>query len=168
MSTKDPNMKVIIGADTKDFDKGAKDVKQGLKDLSKTGDQAIGSIGKAFGVNTDKVNQMVSAVRGLGAKMTEASSTGVRAFGQLLSSITPLGAAIAGIGISAAVAGFRELKKEADAFKTTVEGANLELATAAYVDTYRQTLRDMGGDVGKSVAEAQSSWKKFWGSFGPS
>ena len=83
MSTKDPNMKVIIGADTKDFDKGAKDVKQGLKDLSKTGDQAIGSIGKAFGVNTDKVNQMVSAVRGLGAKMTEASSTGVRAFGQL-------------------------------------------------------------------------------------
>ena len=165
MSTKDPNMKVIIGADTKDFDKGAKDVKQGLKDLSKTGDQAIGSIGKAFGVNTDKVNQMVSAVRGLGAKMTEASSTGVRAFGQLLSSITPLGAAIAGIGISAAVAGFRELKKEADAFKTTVEGANLELATAAYVDTYRQTLRDMGGDVGKSVAEAQSSWKKFWGEF---
>ena len=165
MSTKDPNMKVIIGADTKDFDKGAKDVKQGLKDLSKTGDQAIGSIGKAFGVNTDKVNQMVSAVRGRGAKLTEASSTGVRAFGQLLSSITPLGAAIAGIGISAAVAGFRELKKEADAFKTTVEGANLELATAAYVDTYRQTLRDMGGDVGKSVAEAQSSWKKFWGEF---
>jgi hypothetical protein len=41
MSTKDPNLKVIIGAETKDFDKGAKSVKQGLKDL--------GSDAKAFG-----------------------------------------------------------------------------------------------------------------------
>ena len=117
MSTKDPNMKVIIGADTKDFDKGAKDVKQGLKDLSKTGDQAISSLGDAFGVNTGKVNQMVSAVRGLGARMTEASSTGVKAFGQLLGSITPLGGAIAGLGLAAAVAGFKALKAEADNFK---------------------------------------------------
>ena len=122
MSTKDPNMKVIIGADTKDFDKGAKDVKQGLKDLSKTGDQAISSLGDAFGVNTGKVNQMVSAVRGLGARMTEASSTGVKAFGQLLGSITPLGGAIAGLGLAAAIAGFKALKAEADNFKSTIDG----------------------------------------------
>ena len=36
MSTKDPNMKVIFGSDTKDFDKGAKDVKKGLNDIGKS------------------------------------------------------------------------------------------------------------------------------------
>ena len=160
MSTKDPNMKVIIGADTKDFDKGAKDVKQGLKDLSKTGDQAISSLGDAFGVNTGKVNQMVSAVRGLGARMTEASSTGVKAFGQLLGSITPLGGAIAGLGLTAAVAGFKALKAEADNFKSTIDGMNLSMATSAYISTYQQVLHDVNSETGKSVATAMSEWEK--------
>ena len=160
MSTKDPNMKVIIGADTKDFDKGAKDVKQGLKDLSKTGDQAISSLGDAFGVNTGKVNQMVSAVRGLGARMTEASSTGVKAFGQLLGSITPLGGAIAGLGLAAAIAGFKALKAEADNFKSTIDGMNLSMATSAYISTYQQVLHDVNSETGKSVATAMSEWEK--------
>ena len=165
MSTKDPNMKVIIGADTKDFDKGAKDVKQGLKDLSKTGDQAISSLGDAFGVNTGKVNQMVSAVRGLGARMTEASSTGVKAFGQLLGSITPLGGAIAGLGLAAAVAGFKALKAEADNFKSTIDGMTLSMATAAYISTYQQALHDINSETGRSVATAMSEWEKGLGRF---
>ena len=165
MSTKDPNMKVIIGADTKDFDKGAKDVKQGLKDLSKTGDQAISSLGDAFGVNTGKVNQMVSAVRGLGARMTEASSTGVKAFGQLLGSITPLGGAIAGLGLTAAIAGFKALKAEADNFKSTIDGMNLSMATSAYISTYQQVLHDVNSETGKSVATAMSEWEKGLGRF---
>lgn len=165
MSTKDPNMKVIIGADTKDFDKGAKDVKQGLKDLSKTGDQAISSLGDAFGVNTGKVILMVSAVRGLGARMTEASSTGVKAFGQLLGSITPLGGAIAGLGLTAAIAGFKALKAEADNFKSTIDGMNLSMATAAYISTYQQALHDINSETGKSVATAMSEWEKGLGRF---
>ena len=36
-------MKVNIGADTSDFEKGAKEVKKGLKDLSKTGEDALGA-----------------------------------------------------------------------------------------------------------------------------
>lgn len=166
MSAKDPNMKVIIGADTHDFDKGAKDVKQGLNDLDKIGGQALGSLGNMFGVNTGKIGQMLSAVKGLGAKMTEAGSAGVSAFGKVLAAIGPVGGAIAGLGIGAAVAGFRELQKEADAFKNTVAGANMELATATYIDTYKQILRDFNGDTGKAIAEAESRTKKFWGTLG--
>ena len=44
MSTKDPNMKVIIGADTKDFDKGTKSVKQGLLGLGKDANEFGGAI----------------------------------------------------------------------------------------------------------------------------
>ncbi len=166
MAGKQPNMKIGIGADTSDFEKGAKTVKQGLNDLSKTGNQALSSLGEAFGVNTGKVSQMTSAIRGLGQKMSECGNSGVAAFGNILKAIGPIGGAIAGIGITAAVAGFKELKKEAEAFKNTVAGANYEMATAAYVDTYKQILRDFNGDVGKSIAETESKWKKFWGTLG--
>ena len=159
-------MKVIIGADTKDFDKGAKAVKQGLKDLDKTSSQALGALGDAFGINTGKVGQMTSALTGLGQKMSQCGSAGVAAFGNILKAIGPVGGAIAGIGIGAAIAGFKELQKEADAFKATVEGANMEMATAAYVDTYKQILRDFNGDTGKALAETESRFKKFWGTLG--
>ena len=166
MSAKDPNMKVIIGADTKDFDKGAKNVKQGLNDLDKTGNQALSALGNAFGVNTGKIGQMVSAMKGLGTKMSECGDAGVAAFGNILKSIGPVGTALAGLGIGAAIAGFKALKDEADAFKDTVAGANMEMATAAYVDTYRQVLRDFRGDLGKNLAETEGGLKKFFGTLG--
>jgi len=153
-------MKIGIGADTSDFEKGAKQVKQGLKDLDKTGQQSLSSLGEAFGVNTGKVGEMTSAIRGLGAKMTEASNTGVQAFGKLLGSITPLGGAIAGLGLAAAIAGFKQLKSEAENFKSTIDGMNLSMATAAYISTYRQALHDANSDTGKAVAEAMSNWEK--------
>ena len=158
-------MKIGIGADTSDFEKGAKQVKQGLKDLEKTGSSALESLGSAFGVNTGKISQMTSAIRGLGQKFSECGVTGVSAFGNVLKSISPIGGAIAGLGISAAVAGFKNLAAEANAFKQTVEGANIEMATAAYADTYRQILRDFNGDTARAIAETQSEWKKGWGEF---
>ena len=168
MSQKDPNMKVIIGADTKDFDKGAKNVKQGLNDLDKTGNQALSALGEAFGVNTGKIGQMVSAMKGLGTKMSEAGSAGVSAFGKILAAISPIGGAIAGLGIGAAIAGFRSLKEEAEAFKNTVEGANIEMATAAYIGTYKQVLNDFRFDSQKAIAETESRMKGFWGTLGAS
>lgn len=163
---KDPNLKYRIGADTSDFEKGTKRVKQGLKDLDKTSSSVLSSLGGAFGVNTQKIEQMTSSIRGLGQQMSTSANTGVSAFGKLLRSITPLGGAIAGIGISAAVAGFKALATEAENFKNTVAGANIEMATAAYINTYKQFLHDLNNDTGKAVAETQSKWKKFWGSLG--
>ena len=162
---KQPNMKIGIGADTSDFEKGAKQVKQGLKDLSKTGQQSLSSLGEAFGVNTGKVGEMTSAIRGLGAKMTEASNTGVQAFGKLLGSITPLGGAIAGLGLGAAIAGFKQLKAEADNFKSTIDGMNMSMATSAYLSTYKQVLHDVNSDTGKAVAEAMDKWQRGFGKF---
>ncbi len=165
MSTKDPNMKVIFGSDTKDFEKGAKEVKQGLKDLDKTSASALAGIGSVFGVNTQKVEQMTSAMKGLGAKLTETGSAGVKAFGSILSSITPLGGAIAGIGIAGAIAGFKQLKAEAENFKSTIDGMNMSMATSAYISTYRQVLHDVNSDTGKAVAQAMDQWERGFGRF---
>ena len=160
-----PNLKVNIGADTSDFEKGAKEVKQGLKDLSKTGESALGALGSAFGVNTGKIGEMTSAIKGAGQRMTECGNVGVKAFGDLLKSITPLQAGIAGLGLAAAVAGFKQLKAEAENFKSTIDGMNMSMATAAYISTYKQVLHDVNSDTGKQVAEAMDKWERGFARF---
>lgn len=165
MSTKDPNMKVIFGADTKDFDKGAKQVKQGLKDLDKSTTSMLSSLGNAFGVSSAKVEQMTSAMKGLGQRLSECGNAGVSAFGNILRSIGPLGGAIAGIGIATAIAGFKQLKAEADNFKSTIDGMNLSMATSAYISTYKQMLHDLNSETGKQVAEAMDKWERGFGRF---
>ena len=160
MSTKDPNMKVIFGSDTKDFEKGAQAVKQGLKDLDKGTASMLSSLSNAFGVSSAKVEQMTSAVRGLGYRLVETGNAGAKAFGSMLASIGPLQAGIAGLGIAGAIAGFRALKAEADNFKSTLDGMNMSMATAAYISTYKQVLHDANSDTGKAVAQAMNEWEK--------
>ena len=165
MSTKDPNLKVIFGADTKDFDKGAKEVKQGLKDLDKSTTSMLSTLGNAFGVSSAKVEQMTSAMKGLGQKLSECGNAGVQAFGNILRSIGPLGGAIAGIGIAGAIAGFKQLKAEAENFKSTIDGMNMSMATSAYISTYKQMLHDLNSETGRQVAEAMDKWERGFGRF---
>ena len=165
MSTKDPNMKVIFGADTKDFEKGAKEVKQGLKDLDKSTTSMLSTLGNAFGVSSAKVEQMTSAMKGLGQKLSECGNAGVQAFGNILRSIGPLGGAIAGIGIAGAIAGFKQLKAEAENFKSTIDGMNMSMATSAYISTYKQMLHDLNSETGRQVAEAMDKWERGFGRF---
>lgn len=163
---KGANMKVNMTADNSDLVRKSKESKQTLKDFEKVGDDALSRLGEAFGVNTGKIEQMSSALRGLGAKMSESGNAGTAAFGKLLTSVSGLSTAIAGISIGAVVAGFKMLNDEAENFKNTVAGANIEMATAAYIDTYRQVIHDFNREIGQGTAEAQSSWKKFWGTIG--
>lgn len=163
---KGANMKVNMTADNSDLVRKSKESKQALKDFEKVGDDALSRLGEAFGVNTGKIEQMSSALRGLGTKMSESGNAGTAALGKLLKGFGGLGAAVAGINIGALAAGFKMLNDEAENFKSTVAGANIEMATAAYIDTYRQVIHDFNRDVGKGTAEAQSSWKKLFGTIG--
>lgn len=165
MSTKDPNLKVIFGADTKDFDKGAKAVKQGLSDLDKSTGSMLSSLSNAFGVSSGKVEQMTSAIRGLGYRLVETGNSGAQAIGSILAKIGPLQAGIAGLGLAGAVAGFKALKAEADNFMSTIDGMNMSMATAAYISTYKQVLHDMNAETGRSVGETMDSFERSWGKF---
>ena len=161
-------MKVKATMDNSDLKKKAKESKDALKDFAKVGEDAVSSLGSAFGVNTGKIEQMMSAVRGLGENLSKSGNAGTAALGNLLKGVNGLTAGIAGLGIGAAVAGFKMLKDEADNFKQTVAGANIELQTAAYIDTYKQVIHDFNSDLGESFANAESKWKKFWGTLGAS
>lgn len=157
-----PNMKVRATMDNSDLKKKSQESKAALRDFEKTGTDAAGKLGEAFGVNTDKIGQMMSSIRGLGVTMQESGNKGVAAFGSMLAGVNGLAAGIAGLGLGAALATFKMLSAEAENFKSTVAGANIELATQAYIDTYRQFIHDVNREFGEGAANAQSDWKKFW------
>ena len=161
----EPKMKIGIGADTGDFDKGAKKVKQEMRDLSKVSNDAFSSIGNAIGVDTGKLTQFSSALQGLGNKLQQTGNAGAQAFGSILTAIGPVATGIAGLGIAAAVTAFKALKSEAEAFGNTIDGLNLKLSTQAYINTYRQALHDANSETGKSVGEVMAEWQKSWARF---
>ena len=158
-------MKVRATMDNSDLKKKSQESKAALRDFEKTGTDAVSKLGEAFGVNTGKIGQMMSSLRGLGEKMTESGNAGTAAFGKLLTSVNGLTAGLAGIGIAGVVAGFKLLNEEATAFKNTMEGASIDVMTTAYIETYRQALHDFNAETGRTVAEAQASLLKGWSVF---
>ncbi len=157
------NLKLLFGADTTALEKGAKTAKQSVKDFESSVDGATDTIAKMFGVDTAAVNKMTSSLRGLGETMKDSANKGVASFGNLLSSINGVTAAVAGIGIAAAVASFKALNTQAEYFKSTVEGANIEMATAAYVRAYSAAMNDMNKATGQSVAQFEANFQQWWG-----
>lgn len=159
------NLKVKATMDNSDLKKRCKESKEALRDFTKVGEDAVSSLGSAFGVNTGKIEQMMSAVRGLGENLSKSGNTGVAALGNLLKGVNGLSAGLAGIGIAGLIAGFKALNDEAQAFKNTAAGASIDIMTTAYIDTYRQVLHDFNSETGRQVAEAEASWKKSWAKF---
>lgn len=166
MASNSPNLKVRATMDNSELKKKSQESKAALRDFEKAGTDAVGKLGEAFGVNIGKLEQMLSSVRGLGEKLSESGNAGAAAFGKMLAGINGLSAGIAGLGLGAALATFKLLSSEAENFKGTVAGANIELATQAYIDTYRQFIHDSNRELGKGFAETQSGWKKFWSTIG--
>lgn len=162
----EPNLKINVGADTSQFERGMRQAKGDLKAFGQVSDNVLSSLGRAIGIDTAQVEQMSSAIRGMGKHMQESSSTGVAAFGKLLTSVNAFSAGIAAIGIAGVVAGFKALNSEAEAFKNTVAGASIEMQTAAFIDTYRQVFHDFNADTGKNVANFESRWKKAFAMLG--
>ena len=166
MAGKSPNMKVNVTADNSDLNKKMKESKTAVKDFERVGSDALNNFGDLFGVNSSKVQQMTSAIRGLGEKMQSSGNAGAAAFGKMLSSMSGLSAGLAGLGIAGAVAGFKMLRDEAEAFKNTVQGANIELETQAYISTYKQFVHDYNQAIGEGAAKAEGWFKRFWRTVG--
>lgn len=166
MAKKAPNMKVNVTADNRDLTQKMKESKAAVKDFDKVSSAALGKLGEAFGVNVDKIEQMASALKGLGVKMQDTGNAGTQAFGKVLSSVNGVAAGLAGIGIAAVVSGFKLLKEEAEAFKNTLDGANIDAQTTAFISTYSQALHDATREVGENSAEVfadlERKWEIFW------
>ena len=148
---REPKMKIGIGADTGDFEKGARKVKQEMKDLDKVSSNAFAAIGNALGVDVGKVQLFSSALAGLGNKLAQTGAEGASAFSKIGGAVNAVGVGIAGLGLAAAIAAFKQLNAEADAFEQTIQGGVIARQTEAYLSTFRQALRDQSG-VGEQAA----------------
>ena len=160
MAQSSPNLKVNVGADTSQFTKGMKSAKADLKDFKKVSEDGFSKLGDLLGINTKQVSQIQGAFRGLGQQMASLGGSGSAALGKIVAGAGSAATGIAAIGIGAAVAGFKLLHSEAEAFTNTIDGANIKLATQAYVDTYKQAFHDFNSEVGRQMAEAESTIKK--------
>lgn len=159
------NLKTVYSSDTKDFEKGSKKVRQGIKDLEKLGTSTLSTIGDAFNLNTGKIGQMTSAIVGLGAKLRDCGSTGGAAIGKLITGMGTLGAGIAGLGLGAAIAGFQRLNSLAENFGQTMQGISMKAAVDQYRATYGQAMMDsMGGKASgwfNAKTRLQTGWDRL-------
>ena len=159
MANNAPNLKVKATMDNSDIKKRSKESKEALRDFQKTGTDAVNRLGEAFGVNTGKINQMMSAVRGLGENWSKSGNTGVAALGNLLKGVNGLSAGLAGIGIAGLVAGVKALNDEAQAFKNTAagllnaQGKQLKFYADALCITPRYLSRVVKECTGSSAAD---------------
>ena len=160
----EPELKTAARLDTRDYNKGVNNMKQGMKDLNKVSSDAFSSIGNALGVDTGKLQQFYSALSGVASKFQQVGKDGTQSFSAILKSMAPVASGIAGLGIAAAIALFKKLNEEADAFETTIEGGIIKAQTEAYVSTFTQVLRDMK-NIGQMASESRSSWRESWTRF---
>ena len=156
------NLKTVYSSDTKDFEKGSKKVRQGIKDLEKLGTSTLSTIGDAFNLNTGKIGQMTSAIVGLGAKLRDCGSTGGAAIGKLITGMGTLGAGIAGLGIGAAIAGFQRLNSLAENFGQTMQGISMKAAVDQYRATYGQAMMDSMGGKASGWFNARTRLQTGW------
>lgn len=155
-----PQLGVTIKSDTSQFSKGLKGAKSDLKNFEKSSNDALRSLGDAFGVPTGKLDQMAGSVRELGRRFGESENAGTKAFGKLLQGCSGLAAGLAGLGIGAAIASFKALRAEAENFGNTIDGLNMKLSSQAWVDTYKQAMHDANVSVGQTMAGAFNAWRQ--------
>ena len=163
---KERNLQLGIVADASGLKKGLDDSKAAVRDFQRAGSNALSALDNALGGAISKAKAIGSAMRGAAIEMGKLGNAG-KAAGSLMSgAMATATTAIAGLGIGAAIASFKVLSAEAENFKSTVRGANIELAVAAYVSTYKQVLHDANASLGEGAAKAESAWKKFIGTLG--
>ena len=78
-----PKMKVSVGMDHGQFDKGAMKVKNELRSLQSVSSNALNKIADMFGVNLGKITELGEAMGGLGTKLSQSGAVGTQALGKM-------------------------------------------------------------------------------------
>ena len=154
-------LKTNITADTSQFKKEMKDARTALKDFEKEGNGALSGIASMFGVSSTAIEGVVKNLGQASSAMKLLGSTGESSTAAMTAGMKALGASIAGLGIMAAVAAFKQLNAEASNFEQRLQGVNLAASAQAYRDTYTQALYDAGG-AGKGWANFMERSKTYF------
>ena len=172
MSTKDPNMKVIIGADTKDFDKGAKSVKQGLMGLGKDAKEFGGAIqalsGKgvaAFAAVTAAVAGAIKIVKDLSQQNQALGDAWERTCAEMTGAFDSFKTAVANMDFTNLFTNMKEAGRLAKELYNAQDGlgevqTSYNLSLARQQQTINQLRLDMA-DLSKSDEERIAAGQKL-------
>ena len=172
MSTKDPNMKVIIGADTKDFDKGAKSVKQGLLGLGKDAKEFGGAIqalsGKgvaAFAAVTAAVAGAIKIVKDLSQQNQALGDAWERTCAEMTGAFDSFKTAVANMDFTNLFTNMKEAGRLAKELYNAQDGlgevqTSYNLSLARQQQTINQLRLDMA-DLSKSDEERIAAGQKL-------
>ena len=172
MSTKDPNMKVIIGADTKDFDKGAKSVKQGLLGLGKDAQEFGGAIqalsGKgvaAFAAVTAAVAGAIKIIKDLSQQNQALGDAWERTCAEMTGAFDSFKTAVANMDFTNLFTNMKEAGRLAKELYNAQDGlgevqTSYNLSLARQQQTINQLRLDMA-DMSKSDEERVAAGQKL-------
>lgn len=146
-------LRIPITADTSDFKKGMREASKSLNDFKKDGEGAISGVASAFGLSSGAIGDVINNLKQATSAFKLMGSAGEGASAAATKGMKALTASIAGLGIMAAVAAFKELNSEVSNFEQRMQGVNLAAGAKAYRDTYRQALYDSSG-AGEEAARA--------------
>ncbi len=155
------NLKVGVTADTSQFEKGMAKAKATAKDFGGTVEGVADSIGGAFGGSVKNVLSLADKIKGIAKQFNTTGLEGAAAAEKISGAFAAAGGAIAGLGLAAAIALFKQLNAEADRYRQTMSGERQTLGVEAYTDTFAQTISEQTGS-GKVWATLQDKWKKDW------
>ena len=154
-------LKVSVDADASGFKKEMAAAKKATQEFSKTVGQVSAEVENSLSVPLGKIGALGRQMTDSFSLAKSAAAQGTGAFQKMGLAVGSLAASLAGLGLGAAVAGFRKLNEEADRFRNTVEGANETLQVEAYLGTYQQFMADKTG-AGSWWAGIQDFGKRFW------
>ena len=163
MANNNPNLVMNVGANTSNFREGMDEASESLNEFAKKSEQTFSEMGGDIDDGAKGLKQLQDQFGEVGAKIVQMSGKAGEALGKVLGSLGEISSSVASLGIAAAVATFKILNEEAEAFRSTVEGANLQLMSQAYLDTYRRFMHETTTEVGRSVAEAEAEVGKWLG-----
>lgn len=154
------NLKVGVTADTSQFEKGMAKAKATAKDFGGTVEGVADSVGGAFGGSVKNLLAFADKVKALAKQFNTTGLEGAAAAEKISGAFAAAGGAIAGLGLAAAIAMFKQLNAEADRYRQTMSGERQTSQTDAYLDTFGQTISEATGS-GKFWAGVQDWGKKL-------
>lgn len=154
MASKD--VQVNIKGNNKDLLQKLKEGEKGMQEFKKQGENVLSELGDMFGINTGKLEKLGASLGTMTKGLAAMGQTGMGALAGISTGAAAAATALASIGVAGVVAAFKQLNNEAELFKSTIEGTNMQRVHDTWMDTFNMASANLGRG-----ASWQGAWNEF-------
>lgn len=162
MARRSTNFTVVVGADTSPFTAGMNKAKSGLAGFEKSVSGMAGKLMDAFGLPGDQLASLTQNIGGAIQQINQLGREGGTAISKLVAGMGSLATAIGGLGIAGAVIAFKQLTEAANNFKSLEVGRSLQVEADAFRSTVKQAMLDMHQETAEASARLMTDLGNWW------